>query len=153
MCVCVCVCVFVYMRGWVGGWMDGYVFLIHSRPACACECSRRGHYSILVPAWLHLGGQWDSDLSTRRTTADGWTPTSLSRLVLFTVLMFLCFILWLQECYSVCEYKSVCVCVSISFFSYVCLLCVCVMPLCQGWLQSAAPTVDASFNRLAARPL
>lgn len=125
-----CVCVFVYVRLWVGGWMDGYVFLVHSRPACACKCSRRGHYSILMPAWLHLGGQWDSDLSTRRTTADGWTPTSLSRLVLFTVLMFLCFFLWLQECYSVCEYKcssqSVFVCpypFSVMCAFYVCAWC------------------------------
>lgn len=50
-----------------------------------CKWSHRGHYSVHVPARLHLGGQWDSDLPTWRKATDGWTSTSLSRLVSFSV--------------------------------------------------------------------
>lgn len=116
----------------------------------------RGHYSILVPAGLYLGGQRDSDLSTWREAADGRTPTCLSRLVRFFE-----FTAPPASCFQ----KAFCFCMCRPFSSsfLVCVplgLCVCVIrlwvrltPLCQGWLQTAALTVDASFNwQTASRP-
>lgn len=89
--LCVCICAFCLD----GEWMDGYIFWI----SCMLLASllwvclydygykwlHRRHHSVFVPARIYLGGQWDSDLPTWRTAPDGWTSTSLSRLVLFIV--------------------------------------------------------------------
>ena len=143
-----------------GGWMYGYFFTSSPGPCVfvcvyVCVCvymfvcvhvrPRRGHYSVFVPARLHIGGQWDPDLSPWREATDGWIPTSLSRLVLFNVwvyetmgiffmfswefinvLMFACVSIPLNVCSNV----SVCSCMHIYVSVYSCsVLCVCVCVL------------------------
>lgn len=80
----------------------------------------RGHYSLLLPARLHLGGQWDSDLSTWREVTDGRTTTILPRLVLY-----MC-VVYKDSCACLCKYSSQCMFIHI-------LLCVCA----RDWNHSA----------------
>lgn len=64
-------------------------------------CISRWHHQVQMPSWILSGWQRDSNMSSWRTPADGFTPTGLSRWVLVTAVTRCEPVFWCEICKSI----------------------------------------------------